>query len=65
MREEPLSAYIARSTADLAQRDAAGKPRLLGFKFLRLEEDPWANLRAMDGAQAPRVTLPSGREAGL
>lgn len=64
VREEPLSQFIARATADLAERDAAGKPRLLGFKFLRLEEDPWANLRKLDGAQAPRVTLPAGREAG-
>lgn len=65
VREEPLSEFIARATADLAERDAAGKQRLLGFKFLRLEEDPWANLRALDGAEAPRVRLPSGLEAGL
>ena len=33
---------------------------LLGFKFLRLEADPMANLRKIDGDDAPRVTLPRG-----
>ena len=40
VREEPLAQYIARSTASAAELDAAGKPRLVGFKFLRLEDDP-------------------------
>ncbi len=65
VREEPLAQFIARETAQLAERDDAGKPRLLGFKFLRLEPDPLANLRQIDGADAPRVTLPGGRPAGL
>lgn len=65
VREEPLAQFITRETAQLAERDAAGKPRLLGFKFLRLEPDPLANLRQIDGADAPRVTLPDGRPAGL
>ncbi|HLP25777.1 MAG TPA: N-acetylmuramoyl-L-alanine amidase-like domain-containing protein [Acidobacteriota bacterium] len=60
VREEPLTAFIARETAHNAERDAAGKPRLLGFKFLRLETDPLANLRQLDGPDAPRVTLPGG-----
>ena len=63
VREEPLDEYIARSTADIAARDAAGKARLLGFKFLRLRDNPLERLRAIDGADAPRVTLPSGGEA--
>jgi hypothetical protein len=58
VREEPLDAYIARSTADAATKDAAGKPRLVGFKFLRLEDNPLENLRKLDGPVAPRVTLP-------
>lgn len=62
VREEPIDAYIARSTRDLAERDAAGKARLLGFKFLRLRDDPLKHLREIDGADAPRVTLPSGDE---
>ncbi|MEX2091178.1 MAG: N-acetylmuramoyl-L-alanine amidase-like domain-containing protein [Pirellulales bacterium] len=58
VREEPLAQYIARSTASAAELDAAGKPRLVGFKFLRLENDPLANLRKLDGPAAPRVSLP-------
>ncbi|MBL9195329.1 MAG: DUF1460 domain-containing protein [Opitutaceae bacterium] len=65
VREETLAEFIARSTADLAEKDKAGKQRLLGFKFLRLEDNPMANLRKIDGAQAPRVTLPGGGKAGL
>jgi hypothetical protein len=63
VREESLEQFIARETAHLAERDAAGKPRLLGFKFLRLENDPLANLRQLDGPEAPRVTLPGGARA--
>jgi hypothetical protein len=60
VREETIGQFIARETAHNAERDATGKARLLGFKFLRLEADPLANLRALDGADAPHVTLPSG-----
>ena len=48
---------------DNAKNDAEGKPRLVGFKFLRLREKPLDNLRELDGPDAPRVTLPSGDEA--
>lgn len=58
VREEPLAALIARETERNAARDAAGQPRLLGFKFLRLAPDPLANLRALDGPAAPRLILP-------
>lgn len=58
VREEPIDEYIAKATENLAERDAAGKARLLGFKFLRLQNDPLANLRKIDGADAPRVVLP-------
>ncbi|MDP1580583.1 MAG: DUF1460 domain-containing protein [Candidatus Didemnitutus sp.] len=60
VREESLAHFIARETADLATRDAHGKPRLFGFKFLRLENAPLDNLRQLDGPDAPRVTLPGG-----
>jgi hypothetical protein len=63
VREEPLAEYIARSTKDNAQNDAAGKARLVGFKFLRLRDKPLDNLREIDGPTAPHVTLPSGDEA--
>lgn len=65
VREETMAQFIARETAHNAERDQAGKARLLGFKFLRLEDDPLARLRELDGADAPRVTLPGGQPAGL
>jgi hypothetical protein len=58
VREEPIAEYIARSTAKAAELDAEGKPRLVGFKFLRLADDPLANLRKLDGPAAPKVSLP-------
>jgi hypothetical protein len=60
VREETVAQFIARETAHNAERDAAGKPRLLGFKLLRLEDNPLANLQQLDGPDAPRVTLPGG-----
>lgn len=63
VREEPIEEYIARSTKNNAANDAEGKPRLVGFKFLRLRDQPLENLRTIDGPDAPRVTLPSGNEA--
>jgi hypothetical protein len=58
VREEPIDQYIARATADAAARDSAGKARFRGFKFLRVVDDPWMNLRVIDGLGAPRVTVP-------
>ncbi len=63
VREEAIDQYIARSLKNLAELEAKGRPRLLGFKFLRLRDDPMANLREIDGADAPRVTLPKGGRA--
>jgi hypothetical protein len=63
VREEPLTEYIARSTKENAKNDAEGKPRLVGFKFLRLRDKPLDELKKIDGPDAPRVTLPSGNEA--
>ncbi|HEX5471917.1 MAG TPA: N-acetylmuramoyl-L-alanine amidase-like domain-containing protein [Lacipirellulaceae bacterium] len=65
VREEPIDAYIARSTRNLAAKDAAGKARLVGFKFLRLRDNPLKNLREIDGPDAPRVTLPGGGAANF
>ena len=63
VREETMAQFIARETAHNAERDATGKARLLGFKFLRLNDDPWKQLREIDGAKAPYVVLPDGKEA--
>jgi hypothetical protein len=61
VREEPIDDYIRRSTpADAAERDAAKKARFRGFKFLRVRPDALANLRAIDGEQAPRISVPAG-----
>lgn len=60
VREESIEAYVSRMTRDAAADDAAGKARFRGFKFLRLTENPMANLRAIDGPQAPVVKLPVG-----
>jgi hypothetical protein len=65
VREEPIDQYIARATKNLVALDNAKKPRLVGFKFLRLREDPIKKLKEIDGADAPRVTLPSGDEASF
>lgn len=63
VREQTIDDYIAQSNEKLAELEAAGKPRLLGFKFLRLKADPLASLREIDGQDAPRVTLPKGGRA--
>ena len=60
VREETIDSYIARATKDLKKKDAEGKPRLVGFKFLRLQDDPFKKLEGIDGPDALRVTLPSG-----
>jgi hypothetical protein len=60
VREEVLADYIAEEAGKVAARDAAGKSRLVGFKFLRLEADPLAKLRGIDGPAAPQLLLPTG-----
>lgn len=59
--EQPLSEYIATGVGRIEQRKAEGKAYLLGFKFLRLKDDPVANLRGIDGPDAPRVSAPEGQ----
>jgi hypothetical protein len=61
VREETIDSYISRSTKDVKGKDAAGKPRLVGFKFLRLQDEPLKKLMAIDGPDSPRVTLPGGQ----
>jgi len=58
VREETLAAFIAHAAEKAAAPGA--KQRLVGFKFLRLADDPLAALRQLDGPDAPRVTLPGG-----
>jgi hypothetical protein len=65
VREEPIDEYIARSTKTMPEDDAKGKPRLLGFKFLRIRQHPVKNLQGIDGDHAPKVTLPDGSKANF
>jgi hypothetical protein len=58
VREESFARFIAHAREKAAAPGA--KQRLVGFKFLRLADDPMANLRKIDGPDAPRVTLPGG-----
>ena len=58
VREEPLDTYIARSLKNADAKESSKKARLLGFKFLRLQKDPLAHLREIDGPDAPVVTYP-------
>lgn len=58
VREEPIDQYVSRSLENLAERKKAGKPILLGFKFLRIESDPLKKLKEIDGEDGPKVTLP-------
>lgn len=61
VREEPIARYIESRWKNNEQRRAEGNKSLfVGFKFLRLENDPLSNLRALDGPDAPRVSGPAG-----
>jgi hypothetical protein len=59
VREEPIDDYIRRTTRDADLRESSGKARFVGFKFLRLHNDPWSNLRELDGPSAPHVSVPA------
>jgi len=57
VREESIDAYIARAT-EKASTQPSTKASFRGFKFLRVADDPWIALRAIDGPDAPRVSVP-------
>jgi hypothetical protein len=59
VREESIDAYISRAT-ERSSTQPTTKASFRGFKFLRVSDDPWAAMRAIDGANAPRVTVPQG-----
>jgi len=63
VREEPIQAYVARRLEDKEKLEKEGKAVLVGFKFLRLEEDPIANLRKIDGAETPKVRFAAPQDA--
>jgi hypothetical protein len=57
VREQPLMEYVESKVASNPKRLEKKQAPFVGFKFLRLEKDPIANLRAIDGPNAPRVTI--------
>jgi hypothetical protein len=56
--EEPLAGYIEKNMKRIPKLEKENKARLYGFKFLRLHDDPLANLREIDGPEAPRMAIP-------
>ncbi len=59
VREEKIDDFIARNTKNNAKNDALGKARHRGFKFFRLNDDPMAELKKIDGETAPKIALPA------
>ncbi len=62
VREEPIQEYIDRGVEKIEKRKEEEEAYLWGFKFLRLQDDPIANLRAIDGPDAPDLTFKLGEE---
>ncbi len=61
VKEEPILHYMRRNLDLNPSRKARKRPLFLGFRFLRLQEDPLAELRKIDGPSAPRLTIPARR----
>ncbi len=57
VREEPILDYAERNLRLNERRKSSGKALFLGFRFLRLEEDPVGNLRKVDGPGAPFIVI--------
>lgn len=58
--EQPLAQYVADQLEKNKARVQKGEITFQGLKFLRLEDDPVANLLKLDGPDAPIVTGPKG-----
>ena len=65
VKEQPLSELVAWAIDTRESRIAEGKAVTFGYNFLRLRDDPWTHLRAVDGDRAPVVTLPHRAEQVL
>lgn len=57
VREELLIDIVESGLKSQEKRWKEGKAANLGFKFLRLQDNPMENLIALDGDQAPRVSF--------
>lgn len=62
--ELPLAEYIHNCVAANEKKKEEGKALFFGFKFLQLQDDPMANLRAIDGPGAPVIKIPGGQAGG-
>lgn len=65
VKEQPLLEYMEKSLAANPKRKAKGKPIFYGFKFLRFRDDALAQLKKIDGPDAPKVTGPRGILASM
>ncbi|HQH11830.1 MAG TPA: hypothetical protein PLS31_05310, partial [Candidatus Sumerlaeota bacterium] len=60
VKEQPILEYCENLAAENAERIKEKKAPFRGFKFLRLKPDPIANLRKIDGPDAPVIKPPVG-----
>ncbi|MDX1973108.1 MAG: DUF1460 domain-containing protein [Candidatus Sumerlaeia bacterium] len=58
VREEDMLKMVERSLDGREERLEDGKQVLVGFKFLRPTADPLAELRKIDGPDAPKISFP-------
>jgi hypothetical protein len=58
VREEDLLEMVGRALKGREERLEDGKQVLVGFKFLRPKADPLAELRKIDGPDAPKISFP-------
>jgi hypothetical protein len=58
--EQPLVEYVEQQLERNKERERKGEITFQGLKFLRLVDDPVANLIKLDGPDAPIVTGPRG-----
>ena len=64
VREESLVRYNEENARKNEERKKNKSPLFQGFKFFRLRPDPWAELRKIDGPDAPLIRGPLGVTKG-
>ncbi|MGF1571778.1 MAG: N-acetylmuramoyl-L-alanine amidase-like domain-containing protein [Sumerlaeia bacterium] len=57
VREQDLLEIVESAIESKEERWAENNTANLGFKFLRLQDNPMQNLIALDGDEAPKITL--------
>ena len=61
VKEEPILDYMNRNLRLNPARKAKKRHFFLGFRFLRLRQNPLENLREIDGPDAPVLRIPARR----